>query len=126
MLGESEVREYFVAEHKTLSIKYRATEGDIKLELHTDEPRLILDIQTDPSISYYNLQVGATGGNTPYMFSVNGGQYSYTPTYFTNLQKNTTLNVTVKDFIGLTSSAGYYTVNGDINSIYEFSGAITY
>ena len=126
VLGESEVREYFVAEHKTLSIKYRATEGDIKLELHTDEPRLILDIQTDPSISYYNLQVGATGGNTPYMFSVNGGQYSYTPTYFTNLQKNTTLNVTVKDFIGLTSSAGYYTVNGDINSIYEFSGAITY
>ena len=126
VLGESEVREYFVAEHKTLSIKYRATEGDIKLELHTDEPRLILNIETDPSISYYNLQVGATGGNTPYMFSVNGGQYSYTPTYFTNLQKNTTLNVTVKDFIGLTSSAGYYTVNGDINSIYEFSGAITY
>ena len=126
VLGESEVREYFVAEHKTLSIKYRATEGDIKLELHTDEPRLILNIQTDPSISSYNLQVGATGGNTPYMFSVNGGQYSYTPTYFTNLQKNTTLNVTVKDFIGLTSSAGYYTVNGDINSIYEFSGAITY
>ena len=126
VLGESEVREYFVAEHKTLSIKYRATEGDIKLELHTDEPRLILNIETDPSISYYNLQVGATGGNTPYMFSVNGQPYSYTPTGLTNLQKNTTLNVTVKDFIGLTSSAGYYTVNGDINSIYEFSGAITY
>jgi hypothetical protein len=126
VLGESEIREYFMKEHKTLSIKYRATEGDIKLELHTDEPRLILNIETDPSISYYNLQVGATGGNTPYMFSVNGQPYSYTPTYFTNLQKNTTLNVTVKDFIGLTSSAGYYTVNGDISSIYEFSGAITY
>ena len=126
VLSEEEAREYFISEHKTLSIKYRATEGDIKLELHTDEPKLILNIEDDPSISYYNLQVGATGGNTPYMFSVNGSQYSYTPTYFTNLQKNTTLNVTVKDFIGLTSSAGYYTINGDINSMYEFNGTITY
>jgi hypothetical protein len=126
VLSESEVRDYFVAEHKTLSIKYRATEGDIKLELHTNEPKLILNIQTDPSISYYNLQVGATGGNTPYMFSVNGSQYAYTPTYFTNLQKNTTLNVSVRDYIGLTSSIGYYTINGNINEIYEFNGTIVY
>ena len=126
-LNESEVRSNFISEHQTLLVKYRSREGDLKLTLKTDEPRLYLDFydMMDPGYAFYTLELGATGGNPPYEFSYNGSAFSPTTSYST-IPKGTTLYIVVKDSIGITASNGKYLVNTNTDSPFDFLSPLVY
>ena len=127
VLTDQEIYTNFVNQHSELSIRYKASEGDLKLELKPIYPSLYLNFVDffDPGILDYYIHFGATGGNPPYTWSVNGG--SFLP-YLTelNITKGTPTNIIVKDIIGLTASNGYYYVNGDDSIKYEIKGDFTY
>jgi hypothetical protein len=127
VLTDEEIYTNFVNQHDELLIRYKAIEGDLKLELKPIYPSLYLEFLDyfDPGITDYYVQFGATGGNPPYTWSVNGG--AFLP-YLTelNIAKGTSTNIVVKDIIGLTASSGYYYINGDESIIYEINGTFTY
>jgi hypothetical protein len=116
-----------VNQHSELSIKYKASEGDIKVELKRIYPSLTLKFVDyfDPLITYYDIQIGATGGNPPYLWSLNGSEFSSYPTPF-SLIKSTTNTIVVQDSIGLTASNGYYIINGVEDYKYSINGSFTY
>jgi len=127
VLSDAEINSNFVSAHQTLLIKYKSSVGDIKFNLKTDEPKLYLDFYDifDPGYAFYSLQLGATGGNPPYLYSYNGSAFSPTTLYST-IAKGTPLYVVVKDSIGLTSSAGSYLVNTNTDNPYEFTSPFVY
>lgn len=126
-ITDEEITESFQNGHKGLQIKYRASLGDITISLTQIYPKLIMDIYDafDPLVNTYNLQLGATGGNPPYEFSVNGSSYS-TIDYYLGRTKGITTNVIVRDAIGLTANNGYYTVNTIQENKYNVNGAFIY
>ena len=126
VLNDSEILNNFISEHKTFSIKYRSSEGNIKMELNTDMPKLILNTEDDPNLGYFNLQISATGGNPPYEYSYNGSAYSQSNIYYPTITKGGNVYVIVKDLIGLTASIGYYTINYDYSIQYPFNGPFVY
>ena len=127
VLTNDEIYTNFVNQHSELSIKYKASEGDIKVELKRIYPSLTLKFVDyfDPLITYYDIQIGATGGNPPYLWSLNGSTFSSDPTPF-SLTKSTTNTIVVQDSIGLTASNGYYIINGVEDYKYSINGSFTY
>ena len=127
VLSDEEIMSNFVSLHQTLLVKYKKSVGDIKLELKTEEPKLYLDFydMLDPGYAFYSLQLGATGGNPPYLFSYNGSNFLSTTLYST-IPKGTTLNIIVKDSIGLTASAGEYLVNTNTDTPFDFKSPFVY
>jgi len=127
VLTNDEIYTNFVNQHTELSIKYKVSEGDIKVELKRIYPSLTLKFVDyfDPLITYYDIQMGATGGNPPYLWSLNGSAFSSYPTPF-SLTKSTSNTIVVKDSIGLTSSSGYYIINGSEDYKYSINGGFSY
>ena len=110
-LSAEEVKKSFVGQHRELSIKYKSSFGDLKIKLERVYPSLdfnIIDLSGEITRTF---QLGATGGSAPYEWSFNGGAFSSTDTYIIS-NAITSYSILVKDSIGLTSSKGYYTVNG--------------
>jgi hypothetical protein len=133
VLSDNEIYTNFVNQHSELLVRYKANEGDLKVDLKPIYPSLYLDFidYFDPLITDYYIQFansvggGATGGNPPYTWSVNGGPFL---PYLNelNITKGTTNNIVVKDIIGLTANNGYYYINGNDNFTYNINGNFTY
>lgn len=126
-LTVAEIYERYVAGHSLLSIRYKEKEGDIKLEIVQNIPRLLVDIYdfNDPLYPVYQLNLTASGGNPPYLFSYNGSAFSSVNEY-TAIPKPSSNYVIVKDSIGLTSSFGYYIINSVIEYKTEIDGPFLY
>lgn len=127
VLTDAEISSNYESEHATLSIKYMSSVGDIKLSLKTYEPSLYLDFYDafDPGYSFYAIQLGATGGNPPYEYSVNGGGFN-TATTVNPVSKGSSMYIVVRDSIGLTSSSGVYLVNSNIDTPYVLTSPFAY
>lgn len=126
-LEQNEIYSNFVSEHGHLRIRYKESIGKLGIEIIPDQPKLSMEIYDafDPLLTNYTLSLGATGGNPPYKFSVNGGQFDYT-TLYPSISKGTTMSVIVKDVLGLTSSVGQYLVNNVIEYPYTINGTFVY
>jgi hypothetical protein len=126
-ITNEEIIESFQNGHKGLQIKYPASAGYVTIGLMQVYPKLTMDIYDafDPSVNTYNLQLGATGGNPPYEFSVDGAAFSITD-YYLGKQKGVATNVIVKDVLGLTANNGYYTVNTIQEKKYNINGVFIY
>lgn len=116
VLNEDEIASAFSSEHREFSIKYNSLEGEIRMNLYPEYPRLAIELidTFDPSYPFFALKLGATGGNAPYKYSFNGGPYVETDLY-TALPKNSIYTVSVNDVLGLSASNGYFRVNDDID-----------
>jgi hypothetical protein len=126
-LTSEEIYTNFVNQHKQLSIKYKSIYGDIKLTLKRIYPSLVMNVIDffDPLNLTYDLQLGATGGNPPYEWSVNNGTFSDT-TFVSDISKSSDINVFVRDSIGLTASNGYYIINNDNDNQFKVTGTFSY
>jgi len=135
MAEEENIRNYNV-----LSIKYKSSYGNLKVEIERQKPYITMDI-IDAGTPGSNLLItlGATGINPPFQWSL-----GYTPsttynpllfvpgTYSTqtgSIIPDTSgtewiFDLTVKDSGGLTSNSGYYMVNA--GNTYSFSGTFSY
>lgn len=109
-LTSDQIYNNFVNQHKQLSIKYKSIYGDIKLTLKRIYPSLIMNIVDFFVDNKYDIQLGATGGNPPYEWSIDNGPFS-TDTFIPDLDKTSDKIIYVRDSIGLTASNGYYTLN---------------
>ena len=127
ILSDQEIYTNFVNQHSELLVRYKANVGNLSLYLNPIYPSLYLDFidYFDPLITDYYISFGATGGNPPYTWSVNGGPFL---SYLSNLNiaKGSTNNIVVKDIIGLTASNGYYYINGNDSFKYTIGGSFVY
>lgn len=128
LLTEKQIMDNFVSEHRPFSIKYRANEGELKVNLYPEYPRLTIDVVDifDPLYPFISVQMYAAGGNPPYKFSFDGGAYSDQEIYI-NVPKNGSYPVSVIDALGFTASTGYYTVNSVTETQYPIiNGRLNY
>jgi hypothetical protein len=127
VLSDGEIYTNFLNQHSELIIRYKASEGNLKVDIKPIYPSLYLNFidYFDPLITDYYIQFGATGGNPPYTWSVNGGSFTTYPTELA-IVKGTTNKIVVKDIIGLTASDGYYTINSYEELVYKINGDFTY
>ena len=126
-LSEGEIYTNFVNQHNELLIRYKASEGNLRVDLKPIYPSLILDFTDyfDPMIADYYINFGATGGNPPYSWSLNNGTFTASTSEFA-INKGSNNTIVVKDIIGLTSSNGYYIINSDDTIKYQINGIFTY
>lgn len=128
LLTQDEIKYNYVNRHDLLSIKYKSTVGDIKIELSRIYPSLIIDIIDDDSNIDIDFIIGATGGTPPYTWSHNHhnqGLFSTNNSFIYDINKGLSNYIRVKDSIGLISDIGYYTINmGNIQ--YPISGTFSY
>lgn len=123
-----------------LSIKYKSTYGNLKVEIDRPKPSIVMDIIDAPtSGSNLIVTLGATGLNPPFQWSLGyTASSTYDPftfmpgTYSSNSgyiiadvsTTNWVFDLSVKDAAGLTSNSGYYIVNS--GNTYSFSGTFSY
>jgi hypothetical protein len=126
-LSDSEIYDNFVSQHDQLIISHDYNISDLNISLYPMYPKLTMDIidYFDPMITTYDLILGATGGNEPYTYSVDGAPFSSTA-FVGDINKGSTKTIVVKDILGLTSSTGYYTVNTTQDIQYKVDGAFIY
>lgn len=123
-LGQDEIMRNFLDQHSSLSVRYKSNKGDIRIKLEQVYPSLAFNIIDLTGETTRTFQMGATAGTAPYEWSVNGSEFSGEDTYVIS-KSVTSYNILVKDSIGLTSGAGYYTVNGFDGKTY-IDGAFSY
>jgi hypothetical protein len=126
--------------YNILSIKYKSTYGDLKVEISRIKPTLSVVIDDfSTSNSDLGITLGATGLNPPFQWSFTySTAISYDPDS-TSVQAFTTSNtylvpdisgtnlvfdIKVMDSVGLTSSVGYYSRNN--NSPIVIDGTFSY
>ncbi len=132
LLSESEIMAAYSSRHKRLIARYPSGSIDIRLELQQQRPLLTMDIidLLDPLDPNYTLVVGATGGNPPYTFSVkigNGAASEFDEEdQYSPIPKSSEVLVVAKDKIGLTSSTGYYRINGNGQEKFAVNGKFSY
>jgi hypothetical protein len=126
-LSDSEIYDNFVSQHDQLIISHDYNISDLNISLYPMYPKLTMDIidYFDPMITTYDLILGATGGNEPYTYSVDGAPFSSTA-FVGDINKGSAKTIVVKDILGLTSSTGYYTVNTTQDIQYKVDGAFIY
>ena len=123
-----------------LSVKYKSTYGDLKLDISQVKPTITVDfIDFDSPGTDIEIFIGATGMNPPFKWafgytastSYNANLFSTqsfaTTTYYRlpdTSGSNLVFDIKVIDSIGLTSSVGYYVVNSG-NKV-PFSGTFSY
>ena len=126
--------------YNVLSVKYKSEFGDLKVDISRIKPTFSVEIKDFSSInSDLEITLGATGLNPPFQWSFT---YSTTLSYNTDSypsQSFTTSNhymlpdtsgtnlvfdIKVMDSVGLTSSIGYYSRNG--NSPISINGTFSY
>lgn len=129
-----------IRNYNILSVKYKSSYGNIKLDIERQKPSIQMDI-IDAGVPGSNLIItlGATGINPPFMWSIGmtpshsyyagefePGEYSSTNSYIAEDESGTEwiFDVTVMDSSGLTSSIGYYSVNS--GNTYSFAGTFSY
>jgi hypothetical protein len=138
---EKKLRNFYI-----LSVKYKSSYGDIKLEIENQKPSILINFE-DSSLGDLGVSLGATGLNPPFEWSfIYLNDYSYDVNYqrpdyssqqqyllpeIVNLNefewinnKNWIFDVIVKDSAGLTSNSGIYSVN--LGSTYSFNGTFSY
>ena len=130
----------FLRNYNVLSVKYKSEFGDLKVDISRIKPTFSVEIKDFSSInSDLEITLGATGLNPPFQWSFT---YSTTLSYNTDSypsQSFTTSNhymlpdtsgtnlvfdIKVMDSVGLTSSIGYYSRNG--NSPISINGTFSY
>lgn len=130
----------FLRNYNVLSVKYKSEFGDLKVDISRIKPTFSVEITDFSSInSDLEITLGATGLNPPFQWSFT---YSTTLSYNTDSypsQSFTTSNhymlpdtsgtnlvfdIKVMDSVGLTSSIGYYSRNG--NSPISINGTFSY
>jgi hypothetical protein len=113
-----------IRNYNILSIKYKSSHGDLKVDISTIKPSISMEMIDTPS--NLTIALGATGLNPPFQWSFTYSEASaYDPDEY-SIQAFTTSNayilpditgtnlvfdITVMDSAGSTSSAGYYSVN---------------
>ena len=120
-LSSAEIFDNFINQYNALSVKYKSTYGDIKIKLDRLQPSIAMNIIDLSGETNRTFQMGATGGNPPYQWSFNGGNFSSVQNY-TVPEYSTSHIIIVRDSIGLTSSSGYYTVNSESAQTYIYGG----
>ena len=126
--------------YNILSIKWKSTYGNLKMEIERQKPSLIVDILDTPiSGSFISVSLGATGVNPPFQWSIGytaSSKYSSFTFKESAYSSNTSFlipdssatdwifGISVKDSAGLTSNAGYYTLNA--GNTYSFNGTFSY
>jgi len=114
-----------IRNYNILSIKYKSSHGDLKVDISTIKPSISMEMIDLPS-GNLEIALGATGLNPPFQWSFTYSEASaYDPDEY-SIQAFTTSNayifpditgtnlvfdITVMDSAGSTSSAGYYSVN---------------
>ena len=113
-----------IRNYNILSIKYKSSHGDLKVDISTIKPSIFMEMIDTPS--NLTISLGATGLNPPFQWSftysvasaydpdeysiqafTTSNAYLLTDTTGTNL----VFDITVMDSAGSTSSTGYYSVN---------------
>ena len=110
--------------YNILSVKYKSSHGDLKLDISTIKPTLSMEM-IDLSTGDIQISLGATGLNPPFQWSftyseatsydteehvqsfTTSNNYSFTDSTGTNL----VFDIKVMDSAGSISSTGYYIVN---------------
>ena len=127
--------------YDVLSVKYKATSGNIKMSIAQTRPTLLMSIADSSIVTNIIFTLSATSGHPPYQYSfgytsgltvVPPSAYSSTTTYIASKSGATAsndirmlFNINVKDSYGITSSQNTYTLNSietKVDSIfyYEF------
>ena len=126
--------------YNVLSVKYKSEFGDLKVDISRIKPTFSVEITDFSSInSDLEITLGATGLNPPFQWSFTySTALSYNPDSYPS-QSFTTSNhyilpdtsgtnlvfdIKVMDSVGLTSSIGYYSRNG--NSPISINGTFSY
>ena len=130
----------FLRNYNVLSVKYKSEFGDLKVDISRIKPTFSVEITDFSSInSDLEITLGATGLNPPFQWSFTySTALSYNPDSYPS-QSFTTSNhyilpdtsgtnlvfdIKVMDSVGLTSSIGYYSRNG--NSPISINGTFSY
>ena len=130
----------FLRNYNVLSVKYKSEFGDLKVDISRIKPTFSVEITDFSSInSDLEITLGATGLNPPFQWSFTySTALSYNPDSYPS-QSFTTSNhymlpdtsgtnlvfdIKVIDSVGLTSSIGYYSRNG--NSPISINGTFSY
>ena len=113
--------------YNILSVKYKSSHGDLKLDISTIKPTLSMEM-IDLSTGDIQISLGATGLNPPFQWSftyseatsydteehvqsfTTSNNYSFTDSTGTNL----VFDIKVMDSAGSISNTGYYIVNSGV------------
>jgi hypothetical protein len=123
-----------------LSVKYKSTYGDLKVEISQVKPTITVDmIDFDSVGTDLEITLGATGLNPPFQWSFGyTASSSYNNMLFATPSFSNTnhyilpdtsgsdlvFDIKVVDSIGLTSSLGNYVING--GNVINFNGTFSY
>jgi len=135
-----QAEEESIRNYNILSVKYKSSYGNIKVEIERQKPSIEMSI-IDAGVSGSNiiLSLGATGLNPPFKWSLGltpsqrydaadfeRGDYSTQTDYIISDLSGTEwiFDISVMDSSGQTSAAGYYSVNS--GNTYSFSGTFSY